>query len=41
MSATTQRVAPEIEVNNHPIRHGAVVGVHNGVIANDEELLAR
>ena len=32
---------PDIEVNNHPIRHGAVVGVHNGVIANDDALLAR
>jgi glucosamine 6-phosphate synthetase-like amidotransferase/phosphosugar isomerase protein len=32
---------PDIEVNNHPIRHGAVVGVHNGVIANDDDVLAR
>jgi glucosamine 6-phosphate synthetase-like amidotransferase/phosphosugar isomerase protein len=32
---------PEITANNHPIRHGAVVGIHNGVIANDDELLAR
>jgi glucosamine 6-phosphate synthetase-like amidotransferase/phosphosugar isomerase protein len=32
---------PEIELNNHPIRHGTVVGVHNGVIANDDELLSR
>jgi glucosamine 6-phosphate synthetase-like amidotransferase/phosphosugar isomerase protein len=32
---------PDVEVNNHPIRHGAVVGVHNGVIENDDELLAR
>ena len=32
---------PTIAANNHPIRHGAVVGVHNGVIANDEELLAQ
>jgi amidophosphoribosyltransferase len=32
---------PEIETNNHPIRHGNVVGVHNGVIANDDALLAR
>ncbi len=29
---------PTIEANNHPIRHGAVVGVHNGVIVNDEEI---
>lgn len=32
---------PEIDANNHPIRHGSVVGVHNGVIANDDELFAR
>lgn len=32
---------PDIELNNHPIRHGAVVGVHNGVIANDDDLLSR
>jgi len=32
---------PEIEANNHPVRHGAVVGVHNGVVLNDDELLAR
>jgi glucosamine 6-phosphate synthetase-like amidotransferase/phosphosugar isomerase protein len=31
---------PTIEANNHPIRHGAVVGVHNGIIFNDDELLA-
>jgi glucosamine 6-phosphate synthetase-like amidotransferase/phosphosugar isomerase protein len=31
---------PEIEANNHPIRHGPVVGVHNGVIFNDDEVLA-
>jgi glucosamine 6-phosphate synthetase-like amidotransferase/phosphosugar isomerase protein len=29
---------PTIEANNHPIRHGSVVGVHNGVIANDEQI---
>jgi glucosamine 6-phosphate synthetase-like amidotransferase/phosphosugar isomerase protein len=29
---------PTIEANNHPIRHGALVGVHNGIILNDEEL---
>jgi glucosamine 6-phosphate synthetase-like amidotransferase/phosphosugar isomerase protein len=33
--------APEIAANNHPIRHGSVVGIHNGVIANDDELLDR
>lgn len=31
---------PTIEANNHPIRHGAVVGVHNGIIANDEDVFA-
>ncbi len=30
---------PAIEANNHPIRHGSVVGVHNGVIQNDDALL--
>jgi glucosamine 6-phosphate synthetase-like amidotransferase/phosphosugar isomerase protein len=32
---------PSIEANNHPVRHGAVVGIHNGIIANDEELFER
>jgi asparagine synthetase B (glutamine-hydrolysing) len=32
---------PDIQANNHPIRHGAVVGVHNGIVSNDDELLAR
>jgi len=31
---------PAVDANNHPIRHGAVVGVHNGVIENDDALLA-
>jgi glucosamine 6-phosphate synthetase-like amidotransferase/phosphosugar isomerase protein len=31
---------PRITSNNHPVRHGSVVGVHNGIILNDEELLA-
>ena len=31
---------PSLTANNHPIRHGAVVGIHNGIIANDEEILA-
>src|SRR5579871_176327 len=31
---------PSIAANNHPIRHGSVVGVHNGRILNDDELLA-
>jgi glucosamine 6-phosphate synthetase-like amidotransferase/phosphosugar isomerase protein len=32
---------PTIEANNHPIRHGPIVGIHNGVIANDEEIFDR
>jgi glucosamine 6-phosphate synthetase-like amidotransferase/phosphosugar isomerase protein len=32
---------PTIAANNHPIRHGSVVGIHNGIIANDEEIFAR
>ena len=32
---------PDIAANNHPIRHGAVVGVHNGIVLNDDALLAR
>jgi glutamine---fructose-6-phosphate transaminase (isomerizing) len=31
---------PSIEANNHPIRHGAVVGIHNGIIVNDDALFA-
>jgi glucosamine 6-phosphate synthetase-like amidotransferase/phosphosugar isomerase protein len=31
---------PRIEANNHPVRHGAVVGVHNGIIVNDDEIFA-
>jgi len=31
---------PRIEANNHPVRHGAVVGVHNGIIFNDDDLFA-
>jgi glucosamine 6-phosphate synthetase-like amidotransferase/phosphosugar isomerase protein len=31
---------PSLEANNHPIRHGAVVGIHNGIIRNDEEIFA-
>src|SRR5512133_57037 len=30
---------PSVEANNHPIRHGAVVGVHNGIILNDDKLM--
>ena len=29
---------PTLLANNHPIRHGAVVGIHNGRISNDDEL---
>jgi glucosamine 6-phosphate synthetase-like amidotransferase/phosphosugar isomerase protein len=32
---------PKIHANNHPVRHGAVVGIHNGIIFNDEEILDR
>lgn len=31
---------PRIEANNHPVRHGSVVGIHNGIILNDEEVFA-
>src|SRR3954465_15485753 len=30
---------PRITANNHPVRHGTVVGVHNGIILNDDELM--
>jgi glutamine---fructose-6-phosphate transaminase (isomerizing) len=32
---------PSIAANNHPVRHGRVVGIHNGIIANDEEIFER
>ena len=32
---------PTIAANNHPVRHGRVTGIHNGIIANDDELFAR
>lgn len=32
---------PRIAANNHPVRHGAVLGIHNGTITNDDELMAR
>jgi glucosamine 6-phosphate synthetase-like amidotransferase/phosphosugar isomerase protein len=32
---------PGIEANNHPVRHGAVKGIHNGIIVNDEEIFDR
>jgi glucosamine 6-phosphate synthetase-like amidotransferase/phosphosugar isomerase protein len=31
---------PKIAANNHPVRHGAVKGIHNGIIVNDEEIFA-
>jgi glucosamine 6-phosphate synthetase-like amidotransferase/phosphosugar isomerase protein len=31
---------PSIDGNNHPVRHGPVVGIHNGIIVNDDDLLA-
>jgi glucosamine 6-phosphate synthetase-like amidotransferase/phosphosugar isomerase protein len=31
---------PRIDANNHPVRQGAVVGVHNGIILNDDEIFA-
>jgi amidophosphoribosyltransferase len=29
---------PTIEANNHPVRHGDVVGIHNGIIVNDDDI---
>src|SRR5260370_3020678 len=31
---------PSVSANNHPVRHGPVVSIHNGIILNDDELLA-
>jgi glucosamine 6-phosphate synthetase-like amidotransferase/phosphosugar isomerase protein len=31
---------PSIAANNHPVRHGPVIGIHNGIIVNDDELLS-
>jgi len=31
---------PTIAANNHPIRHGSIVGIHNGIITNDDALFA-
>ena len=31
---------PSISANNHPVRHGPGGGIHNGIILNDDELLA-
>jgi glucosamine 6-phosphate synthetase-like amidotransferase/phosphosugar isomerase protein len=30
---------PSIAANNHPVRHGPVVGIHNGIIVNDDTIL--
>jgi glutamine---fructose-6-phosphate transaminase (isomerizing) len=32
---------PTIAANNHPVRHGRVTGIHNGIIANDDQLFHR
>jgi glucosamine 6-phosphate synthetase-like amidotransferase/phosphosugar isomerase protein len=32
---------PSLNANNHPVRHGSVVGIHNGIIRNDEEIFER
>ncbi|HEX9378777.1 MAG TPA: hypothetical protein VF872_04235 [Gaiellaceae bacterium] len=32
---------PSLAANNHPVRHGSVVGIHNGIIRNDDELFAQ
>ncbi len=32
---------PTIPANNHPVRHGRVTGIHNGIVVNDDELFAR
>ena len=29
------KVHPSLAANNHPIRHGPIVAVHNGIIAQD------
>src|SRR3954463_11051135 len=29
---------PSLSANNHPIRHGGVVGIHTGLITNDDAL---
>jgi glucosamine 6-phosphate synthetase-like amidotransferase/phosphosugar isomerase protein len=30
---------PSIAANNHPVQHGPIVGIHNGIILNDDALL--
>lgn len=32
---------PSLMANNHPIRHGSVVGVHNGKISNDDAVFLK
>src|SRR2546427_11739718 len=32
---------PSLAANNHPVRHGSVVGSHHGVLKNDDELCAQ
>ena len=32
---------PDVTTNNHPVRHGSVVGIHNGTIVNDEAVFQR
>jgi glucosamine 6-phosphate synthetase-like amidotransferase/phosphosugar isomerase protein len=32
---------PSLNANNHPVRHGSVVGIHNGIIRNDEEIFSK
>jgi glucosamine 6-phosphate synthetase-like amidotransferase/phosphosugar isomerase protein len=31
---------PDVASNNHPVRHGSVVGIHNGIVENDDAVLA-
>ena len=31
---------PSLMANNHPIRHGRIVGVHNGRVENDDQIFA-
>jgi glucosamine 6-phosphate synthetase-like amidotransferase/phosphosugar isomerase protein len=32
---------PRVEANNHPVCHGPIVGIHNGTIANDDEIFEK
>ncbi len=40
-SATSRRAIRRSRRTTIPIRHGSVVGIHNGIIENDDALLAR